>query len=109
MRGTSLTYPDRKRCYVCHQYFGFIVVWGLYCSYECAGMPPPSRYPEEWPREHFSARGGQREEKRAFLSPREAREFVQSWAPDKEPYECGHCGMWHIGGKPRRPSINEWS
>lgn len=101
---SELIYPVRQRCRRCRNYFDFIVIKGLYCSWECAGMPPPSANPDDWPRGHYHPHGGARQEKRCYLSDVEAQEFIHrsgltSYASD---YLCDYCGMWHVGTL-RRP------
>lgn len=96
-RGPSWLYPDRKRCMTCRQYFGFLVVDGLYDSYECAGRPrPEDTPPDQWPREHYVPMpGGVRQPKAVFLSERAARRAGERHG--KDAYRCGFCRNWHIG------------
>lgn len=98
-RGLGLLYPDRKRCRRCRRYFGFLVVDGLYDSYECAGRPRPEDTPPDlWPREHYVPRpGGERRPKAVFLSQGAAERAATRHG--KEAYRCGFCGDWHIGSR----------
>lgn len=98
-RGLAWLYPDRKRCMTCRRYFGFLVVDGLYDSYECAGRPNPDDTPPDlWPREHYVPRpGGERRPKAAFLSEKAAQRAAERHG--KEAYRCGFCGDWHIGSR----------
>lgn len=98
-RGPSWLYPDRKRCMTCRQYFGFLVVDGLYDSYECAGRPrPEDTPPDQWPREHYVPRpGGVRQPKAVFLTERAAQRAAERHG--KEAYQCGFCRNWHIGSR----------
>src|SRR5688572_8370737 len=92
-------YPNRKRCLACRKYFGFIVVKRLWCSYECAGMTPPSDNFRDWPREHRRA-GGQ--PKATYLCPEDVD--VRRHSKDTiHVYECGYCGMWHLGHANQAP------
>lgn len=103
MRGPLWRYPDRKRCYRCRSYFGFLIVDGLYDSFECAGRPDPDADPERWPREHFSWSNGERRRKRSWASERAAGSAARK--RDKSAYRCGWCGGWHIGSlRPVEPS-----
>lgn len=94
-------WPARKRCYTCRSYFGFIVLRGLYCSYECAGVPEPDRMAR--PRSCYvvNRRNGRpftRSGKLAFFSRDEAE---QSACRQNDPllsvYECEHCLLFHHG------------
>lgn len=98
-RGLGLLYPDRKRCRACRRYFGFLVVDGLYDSYECAGRPRPEDTPPDlWPREHYVPKpGGVRQPKAVFLTERAAQRAAERHG--KEAYRCGFCGDWHIGSR----------
>lgn len=98
-RGPSWLYPDRKRCRTCRQYFGFLVVDGLYDSYECAGRPRPEDTPPDlWPREHYVPRpGGERRPKAVFLTEKAAQRAAERHG--KEAYRCSFCRDWHIGSR----------
>lgn len=101
MRGLLHIYPDRKRCYRCRSYFGFVVVDGLYDSYECAGRPDPDADPELWPRQHYKWRNGQKVAKNVFEDGRAAELAARSQTGRTSKlysaYVCGWCGRWHIG------------
>ncbi len=95
-RGLAWRYPDRKRCARCRRYFGFLVVKGLWCSYACARLPNPALVlPDDWPREHYSKRGGVRRPKRAWRDQRAAERAAK--LNGKQAYVCGFCNEWHIG------------
>lgn len=95
-RGVALLYPQRKRCYRCRRFFGFLILAGLWCSYRCAGHPEPSRNPAAWPRGHFVPWGwGRRKAKKVFDDEAEALEYPTRG--DKSAYLCGYCLTWHIG------------
>lgn len=95
-RGPALLYPDRKRCFTCRQRFGFVVVDGLYDSWECAPRGRPSSDPDDWPREHYSWQVGRvKQEKRDWLTQKAAERAAKQQG--KEPYKCGYCLGWHIG------------
>lgn len=81
----------------CRQYFGFLVVDGLYDSYKCAGRPTPDDTPPDlWPREHYVPKpGGERQPKAVFLSERSAQRAGKRHG--KSAYMCGFCKFWHIG------------
>lgn len=90
-----LLFPDRRRCLACRRYLAVLVLRRLYCSYECAGMTPPSPEVGTWPRD---CRTRANEPKVRYLYPGEV---------DAEPgvmnvYECDHCGMFHIGHRRER-------
>lgn len=91
----SLVYPDRKRCAGCRSYFCWEVIFGLFCSRECAGIPPISLDPEDWPRSHYSLVNGSRKPKRAFPSIRSAQNFAKRHG--KQVYRCAYCWELHIG------------
>jgi hypothetical protein len=96
-RGDALLYPDRQRCMICQKYFSGLVVKGLYDSYECAGMEVPSPNWRERPR--CCVNPARRSLKVALLSEEEAVKKLRTQR-EKRPasvYECGYCGMWHIG------------
>lgn len=99
----NLVYPVRKRCGRCRQYFAWVVLLGVYCSPECAGMPRPSLNPDDWPREHYTkGYGGPKRLKRAFLSEEEAKRWAGKRG--KEAYRCNYCLTWHIGSlNPENP------
>lgn len=98
---TNRVYPDRVRCRACRSYFGFLYVDGMFCSYECAGLPEPSRNPEDWPRQHhigFRPRfNGVPQEKRWFRSEGEALD--SPGAKGQDAYRCEYCRHWHLGHK----------
>ncbi|HEU4752317.1 MAG TPA: hypothetical protein VFU47_04340 [Armatimonadota bacterium] len=98
-RGLGLLYPDRKRCRACRRYFGFLVVDGLYDSYECAGRPRPEDTPPDlWPREHYVPKpGGVRQPKAVFFTERAAQRAAERHG--KEAYRCSFCRDWHIGSR----------
>jgi len=99
-RTGGLVWPQRQRCRKCRNYFGFIVIDQLFCSYECAGVAEPSRNPDEWPRQHTVF--GQ--QKRAFFSEDEAVTFLRKGnIRDKQAYYCDFCHTWHVGS-PKRPT-----
>lgn len=93
-RGERFLFPARKRCMRCRSFFGFLVLAGLWCSYECAGHPVPSSDPADWPREHRLVWRLQRA-KRAFDSEDEANGWTVRQG--KTAYPCGYCLMWHVG------------
>lgn len=101
-RGQALLYPERKRCLACRRYFGFLVVDGLYDSWECAGRHPLSSNPDDWPREHYVPERPWRpkREKHAWLTLTEAERVASKF--NKEAYQCGFCCKYHIGS--RNPS-----
>lgn len=100
---TDWFYPQRKRCLKCRRFFGFIVIKRLYDSYECAGMEPPKLDPRERPRECRTRVG---EAKAAYNAPEDVQRTPSGARGfnDKDTtvhvYECGHCGMYHIGHRP---------
>lgn len=93
-RGKALVYPERKRCLTCRGFFGFTILAGLWCSYECAGHPEPSRDPRDWPRGH-RLHWSLRRAKRVFDSEAEAR--ACQGTRGKTPYLCDYCLTWHVG------------
>lgn len=96
MRGQAWRYPERKRCLACRRYFGFLVVDGLYDSWECAPRGRPSDNPDDWPREHYVPMpGGVRREKHSYWTLQEAERVAARH--DKDAYQCGYCLQWHIG------------
>lgn len=97
MRGSGWLYPERKRCMGCRSYFGFLIVDGLYDSWQCAGRPNPNDAPpEQWPREHYvPQKDGTRKVKRAFLEERKVQQFAKR--NGKTAYRCSYCNQWHIG------------
>jgi hypothetical protein len=103
MRGKAWVYPDRQRCIVCRACFGFLIVDGLYDSWECAGRVDPDAVPpEQWPREHYVPMpGGVRRPKVAWLDPDDARRYAGQYG--KDVYRCGYCGQWHLGTLRRPP------
>lgn len=100
MYDASLVYPERKRCARCRSYFCWMVVFGLFCSRECAQIPPISSDPQDWPRHHYAIRpdSGDRKEKRVFPSVNSARRFLKrNRIQGKEIYRCAYCWELHIG------------
>lgn len=110
MYDSRLRHPVRKRCAGCRSYFGFTVVFGLFCSRACAGVPEVWRErPEDWPRQHYSVfrrgpGGAQvaRSRKREYMS--EAEAVAACWG-DKQAYRCQYCALWHIGGRAPSPFV----
>lgn len=95
-RTEGLVWPQRQRCRKCRNYFGWTIVDGLFCSYECAGLPEPSRDPADWPRQHTVRYQGRA--KRVFWVESEARDWLRdNNVKDKEPYRCDFCRQWHVG------------
>lgn len=95
-RGQALLYPDRKRCLACRRYFGFLVVDGLYDSWECAPRGRPSDNPEDWPREHYvPLPGGVKREKHSYWYRSGAERAADRQG--KGAYRCGYCRNYHIG------------
>lgn len=91
----ELIYPDRQRCRTCRRYFGFEVLFGLYCTRDCAGLGPVPSNVEDWPRQcrSFDRRAGAWQPKVPFRTEEEAREAAtrqDTW------YRCDSCGSWHI-------------
>ncbi len=96
-------WPDRVRCYKCRNFFDFIVVDRLYCSYACAGREAPHPEPRSLgkPGDHVprqcKLQGGKRF-KRRYRSLEIARDAM---ALREEPglncYYCNYCNYWHIG------------
>lgn len=93
--GKLWVYPDRKRCFKCRKYFGFLILDGLYDSYECAGRQPEN--PDDWPREHFVPVKGTnlKKPKHVFLTLREAQREAKRTG--KTAYQCGYCANFHVG------------
>ncbi len=92
-----LLYPERKKCWECGRYFAFAVIFRLYCSRECAGMPERPLDVAQWPRTCRVWRDGAWEPKAVYLTPEEAQEAADlhhnHW------YACEGaegCGMYHI-------------
>lgn len=106
-RGAALIFPERKRCRACRNYFGFLVVDGMYDSYACAGRPDPEDAPpESWPREHRTTRvrwNGERiiVAKRDFQTWKSAKRWAK--VHGKQAYRCGFCNGLHIGSL--RPEV----
>lgn len=97
-RGPAWVYPERKRCFGCRSFFGFIVLSGLYCSARCARVPEISTDPADWPREHFSVvphSNGVRRAKRDWVTQDQADAAAQR--NGKQAYRCGYCLGMHIG------------
>lgn len=88
-----LLYPTRQRCFKCRRCFGFIVVKRLYCSYECADMPPPNPNITARPR---YCRTRTNEPKRAYRWDGEVTDRNHKHETIHV-YFCDHCGMYHIG------------
>lgn len=86
-------YPDRVRCLECRRFFGPLVIKRLWCSYECAKMPPPSRDPADWPREHRRANG---EPKVSYTHSGQVDESNHR-RDTIHFYLCGYCGTYHLG------------
>lgn len=102
MGALTLLYPQRKRCVTCRSYFGFAILAGQYCRYECAGQerPAPQAQDWRWPRRHFR-RGYstyKRVEKSSYLSQGEAE--LAAMGNDSgglNSYLCDYCLLWHNG------------
>lgn len=87
-------YPKRKRCLKCRNYFGPLVVAGLYCSYACRGGEVP-RLGVDRPRQCRRVGG---RAKRAYLSEAEAAAaLVELRDPELCAYQCYNCQNWHVG------------
>jgi hypothetical protein len=93
--GAGHLWPRRKRCLTCNRCFGFDVIEGKFCAYECAGRPRPSDDPEQWPREHYVLKDGRRMPKRSYRSLAHAEQAAGR--ERKQAYLCDYCGTWHIG------------
>jgi hypothetical protein len=107
---SALIYPERRRCLACRCFFGFIVLKGLYCSYECAGVPAPRR--GVWSRSCYTPISTRNRKppkrKQAFFSRQEAEAspgFLED--PLIDVYECPNCLMYHLGHNWKR--INQES
>lgn len=103
----QLLFPERKRCGVCRQFFGFYVIAGLYCSQECAGIPGgvadliPARIdPATLPRGCRTVRDGEIRAKVRYGTEADADDHIPN-NPNTQmnSYRCGHCGYWHVGHK----------
>lgn len=103
-RGRDLRYPERVRCFTCGNFFAWLVLDGLYDSYECAGRKDPADVPEEeWPRKHYYPKEGRRIPKRAY-NAREGEAARLANLMGKDLYLDDFCGQWHIGTN-RRPEV----
>lgn len=93
-------WPARKRCYTCRQYFSFLVIRRLYCSYACAGLPEPDLSAK--PRTCFNGKGkSYGRPKRVFFSAEEAMATEDAKAdPTLRAYECPNCFLIHLGHEP---------
>lgn len=102
-RGEDLKYPERVRCLNCGRFFAWLVLDGLYDSYECAGRTDPAKVPKgEWPRKHYYMKNGEQLPKRAFDSEQDPEAIRLARLMGKDLYSCDFCGQWHIGTN-RRP------
>ena len=108
----QLLYPERKRCRACRRYFCFEVIKGLYCSRECAGLPPLPVLPlEQLPRTCRTGRlGGKIRAKTCYFTEAEALETMAAQRhadPGLEAYECPNCLYWHLGHSYQPESVSE--
>lgn len=99
-------WPSRRRCYVCKTYFLDLVIKQLYCSYECAGLPPPD--PTVKPRTCYNGKGkSYGKPKRVYFSIEEAKSSTDAMAdPTLGAYECPNCFLIHLG---HPPGSKEWT
>lgn len=107
----ELLYPKRQRCRRCHKYFSFAPpLKGLYCSRECAGMPPVPvtefrgvQIPPRSCRLRLNRSGTPVVKwKAVFSTEAEAVEAVRR-NKAKGAYECPSCGYWHLTSMTRGP------
>lgn len=97
----EVVYPQRKRCKKCGHGLGLTakdeVLFGLYCSWKCAGIPEPAQTPGFAPRECKSEREGQGWAfKRRYRCLSEVPSKLRD-DPSVDVYTCQHCGHLHIG------------
>jgi endogenous inhibitor of DNA gyrase (YacG/DUF329 family) len=91
----DLKYPERVRCGKCRKYFAWVVFQGVFCSRECAELPPVDD-PDDWPRQHYViGSNGVKREKRDWQSMGLAKEKAKKF--HKTAYRCDYCLGWHIG------------
>lgn len=104
----ALLYPRRQRCRRCRRFLGVLVIFRLFCSYDCADLIPPDLTDvTSWPRQCRTRVG---EPKRPFLHPAEAAGWLNAHGGPRRGeiihiYECAHCGMYHIGHR-AVPEVN---
>jgi hypothetical protein len=99
----EILYPRRQRCHACRRFFGPLVVKGLYCSYGCAGMPPPLPGEAGPGGIRQCANNGYGKPKKRWDIEEEARDYARvarACGDDLESYACGRCGGWHVGHAP---------
>lgn len=93
-------FPQRKRCKRCSKGLGLhysdSVLFGLYCSTACAGIPVPPTNPADAPRECVTQRDGQWQFKRRYRSEVEIPDKLRQ-DPSTSWYWCNVCGHLHIG------------
>lgn len=95
-RGESHVYPQRRRCLKCRNFFDFIVIKRLYCSYSCADMFDVSAMPvDQLPRQCSSFRGTRRVAKNWYDTPEQAE--VDAVKAGTRSYYCNMHGCWHLG------------
>jgi hypothetical protein len=102
-----LLYPQRQRCRACRKYFCFEVIYRLYCSAECAGLPNQPGI-MDLPRSCRVFRDGEWVPKRSYRSYREAyRRSGQARNKGRVIYLCDGpdgCGLYHIAKKRASPA-----
>jgi hypothetical protein len=98
-RGPEWLFPDRRRCIVCHHYFGFEVLERLYCSVSCArtvvpGYTHPSTRPQDAPRTCRVWRDGAWVWKHRYTTRKAARR--KATREGLHVYRCPNCGVFHL-------------
>ena len=101
MAGRSqLEYPQRRRCLACRGSLGAgvgdAVLFGLYCSPICAGIPNPATRADQAPRECRTERDGRTVFKRRYRCEAEIPVRLRE-DPSSAWYRCQACGHLHIG------------
>lgn len=94
-------FPARERCKACRKGLGAQgapVLFGLYCSAKCAGIPAPAKSANHasTPRECRTEREGQWVFKRRYRSESEIPDRLRD-DPSTSWYWCNHCGHLHVG------------
>ena len=97
----ELLYPQRYAFRTCRCTFGFDIIFRLYCSRKCAGLPERPHRVSRWPRRCRVCIDGTWQAKDVYFFPEEAeraaRRLGGHWYLCETP---DGCGAYHLSKNP---------
>lgn len=99
-------FPERQRCSSCRKKLDDVVVDGIFCSYSCASVSPPSTNVRNAPRECKREIGGKWDFKKRYRSESEVPPKLRA-DPGTNIYRCSYCRHLHVGHSRPDPFTRE--